>query len=134
MAWRIWRILEITVLIGLIGFVVSPHFFGSAVNYQTDSTSTRLEMLAVTLKLYQLEVGDCPSQEYGLNALIEKPDNVERWNGPYLGKHQIPSDSWGNALIYQQFKNGCSVLSLGADGKPGGSDDDADIQIIVSPP
>jgi hypothetical protein len=38
------------------------------------------------------------------------------------------TDAWGNELILEQAETGVVVVSLGADGKPGGSGADADIR------
>jgi general secretion pathway protein G len=46
---------------------------------------------------------------------------------PYLDK--LPTDPWGGAYQYLNpgIKGEVDVLSLGADGKPGGEGKDADI-------
>jgi general secretion pathway protein G len=58
---------------------------------------------------------------------VDAPTN---WRGPYLRK-AVPLDPWGATYVYlapgEANPNGYDLLSLGADGRPGGSGEDADI-------
>jgi len=59
--------------------------------------------------------------------LREAPKGLEGWHGPYLQKAP-PMDTWGQAYVYHvKIRTGYVVESLGADGRPGGEGDDADI-------
>ena len=64
----------------------------------------------------------------GLDALVKKPGNATGWNGPYL-KSDVPLDPWNREYVYQYpgEKGQFDIMSLGADGQPGGEDTDADI-------
>ena len=66
--------------------------------------------------------------EQGLAALITRPANEPKWDGPYLAK-RVPVDPWGNAYVYRvPGEHGdFDLMSLGKDGQPGGSDEAADI-------
>jgi general secretion pathway protein G len=83
------------------------------------------------LKLYHLDNGRYPTQEQGLVALVKKPliaPLPNNWkDGGYL--ERVPNDPWGNA--YQYLNPGVhgeiDTFSYGADGKPGGDGNDADI-------
>jgi general secretion pathway protein G len=83
------------------------------------------------LKLYKLDNQRYPTTEQGLQALITKPSvgpTANGWkSGGYLDK--VPKDPWGNQ--YQYLEPGVhgevDVFSLGADGQPGGTGNDADI-------
>lgn len=84
------------------------------------------------LKLYKLDSGRYPTTEQSLNALVSKPttDPVPmNWKaGGYLDK--LPQDPWGNPYQYKNpgtHNNEIDVYSFGADGKPGGTDNDSDI-------
>jgi general secretion pathway protein G len=90
---------------------------------------TDVNNLLQALKLYKLDNQRFPSAEQGLQALVAKPTGAPlpgNWR-PYLDK--LPADPWGNA--YQYLNPGLhgtvDVLSLGADGQPGGEGRDADI-------
>ena len=73
-------------------------------------------------------MGNFPSTEEGLNALMVKPAAAAKWGGPYLSK-AVPADPWGKPYIYRSpgSKGDYELLSYGKDGQPGGSGDAADV-------
>ncbi|HSO06737.1 MAG TPA: type II secretion system major pseudopilin GspG, partial [Pelomicrobium sp.] len=89
----------------------------------------QIDALEKALDHYRLDTGHYPSSEQGLKALTERPQNEPRWDGPYL-KKEAPPDPWGRAYVYRNPGQGgrdYDLLSLGRDGQPGGSGEDADI-------
>jgi len=80
------------------------------------------------LDSYRLDNGRYPTTEQGLNALLTKPADLPKWNGPYLRK-AVPLDPWGNPYRYKSpaEKGDYEILSYGKDGQPGGTGDGADI-------
>ena len=83
------------------------------------------------LKLYRLDNQRYPTTEQGLRALVEKPTVGPAANGWKTGGYvdMMPKDAWGNDYQYLSpgLKGEVDIISLGADGQPGGSGDDADI-------
>lgn len=74
--------------------------------------------------------GDCtsyPTTDQGLNALIEDPGaDCPDWGpDPYLKK--VPKDSWNKDFIYEEENGSYFLMSLGSDGREGGSGDAKDI-------
>jgi general secretion pathway protein G len=61
--------------------------------------------------------------------LVKKPGSANGWSGPYL-KGGLPSDPWGNAYRYASpgANGGIDIISLGADGAPGGEGENADVR------
>jgi general secretion pathway protein G len=60
---------------------------------------------------------------------VQRPANEPKWSGPYLRK-DVPLDPWGKPYIYKTpgEKGGdFDLLSLGKDGQPGGTGENADI-------
>lgn len=95
-----------------------------------DRARMDIATLETALKLYKLDTGAYPSMEQGLEVLLERPANAERWReGGYLEKQTIPKDPWGNDYVYVSpgKEMDFEILSYGADGKPGGEGLDSDI-------
>jgi general secretion pathway protein G len=74
-----------------------------------------------------------PSTSQGLESLRTLPSGepaARNWRGPYL-KKAVPLDPWGRPYVFrspgEKNANGYDLLSLGRDGQPGGSGEDADI-------
>jgi type II secretion system protein G len=91
---------------------------------RVERTKADMRALGDALRLLKLDCGDYPRE---LSALWERPTDAVRWNGPYLAEPS-PRDPWGNEYVYSYFSpTQWVVLSFGADGKPGGDDEDADL-------
>ena len=82
------------------------------------------QTLKTALVPYRLDVGNYPSTEEGLKALVKAPGGKEsKWKGPYLEANEVPLDPWDNPYKYRfpGTKNvngarGYDVWSLGPDG------------------
>ena len=129
------EMLVVMVLIGLLAGLVGPKLFGRVDSSKVQTASAQIKMFKGSLETFRLDVGRFPSQSEGLNALNQAPADERaraRWHGPYLDQ-DLPPDPWGNPYVYslpgaagQPF----ALYSLGADGKRGGTDTDADVGIL----
>lgn len=122
------ELLVVMVIIGLLAGYVGPRYFSQIGKSEVKTTKAQIDALEKALDQYRLDVGVYPNTEQGLNALITKPNNVNKWDGPYL-KKGVPLDPWGSAYLYKSpGEHGeYDLLSLGKDGKPGGTGEAADI-------
>ena len=87
--------------------------------------------LKMALNQFRLDCDRYPTTKEGLLGLQQcQPGLEKKWRGPYLSKKCAP-DPWGRPYVYlaksPKGKKGFSVLSYGADGKPGGKGINADI-------
>ena len=126
------EIMVVIVIIGILATLVVPRIMGRPDEARIVSAKHDVATLVQALKLYKLDSGRYPSTEQGLNALVTKPstDPVPmNWKlGGYLDK--LPLDPWGTPYQYANpgtHNNEIDVYSFGADGKPGGKDNDSDI-------
>jgi len=129
-----FTLLEIMVVItimGILATLVIPKIMGRPDDARVVAAKHDVGTMVMALKLYRLDVGQFPSSEQGLRALIEQPmtgNTVSNWMlGGYLDS--IPKDPWGNQYQYVSpgIRGEIDVYSHGADGKPGGEGHDADI-------
>jgi general secretion pathway protein G len=122
----------VIVVIGILATLVAPEIFKHVGAAKSATAKSQIEMFGSALDAYRLDNGHYPSTQQGLNALWEMPtvDPPANWRGPYLRK-PVPLDPWNVAYLYlspgQVNINGYDLLSYGADGKPGGVGEDADI-------
>jgi general secretion pathway protein G len=81
------------------------------------------------VELYALDNGGYPSQQVGLNGLMQPPPGAVRWAGPYLKKAEGLIDPWGRPYQYRvPGRNGSfEIFTLGRDNTPGGSGEDQDV-------
>jgi general secretion pathway protein G len=122
------ELLVVMVIIGLLAAYVGPRYFSQIGKSERNVAKAQIDGLAKALDAYRLDTGRYPSAEQGLMALVTKPTDEARWNGPYLQK-AVPPDPWGRAYIYrlQAGGNDFDLLSLGKDGQVGGDADAADV-------
>lgn len=122
------ELLVVIVIIGLLAAYVGPKYFAQLGKSEVTVAKAQIESFEKALDTFRLDVGRYPSTEEGLSALLTMPASAPRWNGPYL-RRAIPKDPWGRAYQYRSpgTKSEIDILSLGRDGQPGGSGDDADI-------
>lgn len=129
---RGFTLLELLVVIAIIGVLASyigPRYFSQVGKSQVQTARLQIDAFQKAIEAYRLDVGNVPSTEQALAVLVDKPGAAARWSGPYLNG-SVPSDPWGNPYRYRAPGDGgrdYDVWSLGRDGRPGGSGDDADI-------
>lgn len=129
-----FTLIELLVVIAILGLLIA--FVAPAVIRQLGSAKHKIAEQSVAriagiLDLYRLDVGNYPTTEQKLDALVAKPSGVAGWNGPYMKDETGLLDPWGRPFEYrnpsQRPGHPYDIMSLGADGKPGGDGEDADI-------
>lgn len=127
-----FTLLELLVVLGILAMlagIVGPQVMKHMGASKTKAARVQVEDLSAALDMYNLDTGKYPTTAQGLTALVSKPAEAKRWNGPYLRKSNIPKDPWINPYSYvspgQHGK--FDLFSYGADGKEGGEGDDQDI-------
>lgn len=127
-----FTLLELLVVIAIIGMLaayVGPKYFSQVGKSQRSVAKSQVEAFARALGTYRLDVGSFPTTEEGLGALVIKPPNAGKWNGPYLDK-AVPEDPWGNRYVYRSpGAKGADfdIVSYGKDGQPGGDGEASDV-------
>ena len=123
------ELLVVLAILGMLAALVGPQVLNQLGGAKSKSAAIQISDLEQALEIYKLDVGRFPTTSQGLEALVRQPSGVKGWNGPYLKKGELPQDPWGNAYDYRyRGQNGFpEITSLGADGRPGGSGEDADV-------
>ena len=122
------ELLVVMVIIGLLAGIVAPQYFSQLGKSNTKVAKAQIESFGQALDQYRLDVGQYPNAEQGMAALRLAPPQSTRWQGPYL-KRDVPLDPWGRAYLYRSpgQHGDYDLLSLGADGQPGGDGEAGDV-------
>jgi len=125
------ELMAVIVIIGLLAGVVAVSVIGKIDKAKVTATKANLKMLHNAVIQFKLDTDRFPSEDVGLEELIEQPSDVDNWEpGGYLDTTEIPKDSWGNEFIYERYPESGKafvIKSLGADNEEGGEDYDADL-------
>jgi len=122
-------------LLGIISIGASKFWKASQIS-TVGSVVGDIDSMTEALQGYYKDVGHYPSTSAGLKVIrtrdpVDDPDN--KWNGPYLLFSQrkyvndVPVDPWDNEYRYISDGKPFTIISYGADGKPGGTGFNADI-------
>lgn len=113
------ELMLVVIIIGALAAMVLPRFAGRGEKARIEAAKADIQAnIATGLKLYELDNGDYPSTEEGLNALFNKPASASGWSGPYLERK--PIDPWGREYKYkspgEHRASDYDLYSLGRDG------------------
>lgn len=142
-AWRVWAVvsagytliemLVVLTIISLLMGLIGPRVLSYLGESRVKTTRLQIESLSSALDLFYLDAGRYPTGAEGLDALTQRPSNIPVWNGPYLKGGKVPADPWGHPYQYRLSTERIppyEILSLGSDGREGGSGNAADISNV----
>ena len=123
------ELMVVLVIIGVLAALIVPNVLDRADDARVTAARTDVNNIKQALKLYRLDNQRYPSAEQGLAALVNRPETgpaAVNWRR-YLDK--LPPDPWGRPYRYLNpgMHDDVDVLSLGADGEPGGEGPNADV-------
>ncbi|MGB2681506.1 MAG: type II secretion system major pseudopilin GspG [Candidatus Competibacter sp.] len=122
------EVMVVVVILSILAAVVVPRIMDNPDKARVVKAKQDIRVIKNQLDLYRLHNFRYPTTEQGLEALVQKPADAQRWQeGGYLDK--LPKDPWNKP--YQYLNPGqraqIDIYSLGADGQAGGEGVDADI-------
>jgi general secretion pathway protein G len=112
------EMLVVVTIIALFAALVGPKLFTNLDKSRVVAARTQIKSLKAALGTYKIDLGTFPTTEQGLQAVR-----------PYLDG-ELPNDPWGHAYVYKfpgDHGDEPDIVSLGADGQPGGEGINADI-------
>ena len=127
------ELLVVIAVIAILAGLVAPQVFSNVGDARSTAARAQIENFGLALDAYRLDNHQYPSTQQGLAALMTAPVGdppAASWRGPYL-RRALPADPWGHPYIYRapgdSVPTGYDLLSLGKDGKPGGTGEDQDV-------
>jgi general secretion pathway protein G len=127
------ELLVVITVIAILAGLVGPMVFRNVGDAKVSAARAQIELFALALDQYRLDNDFYPSSSQGLEGLRQRPTGdpeARNWRGPYLRK-AIPLDPWGRPYVYKSpgevNVESYDLVSLGRDGQPGGTGEDADV-------
>ena len=119
------ELLLVITIIGILAGAVVVRFRGVAGQAKVNQTKTDIAAMELAIEMFEIDTGDIPSSEDGLDSLIEDP-GIDNWKqGGYLKRKNL-NDPWGNPYIYTTAaERGADfdLYSMGPDEQEGTEDD-----------
>ena len=124
------ELMVVIVIIGLLATVVLINVMPSQDRAMVTKAKADIATLSQAMEMYRLDNLSYPSGADGLQALVSAPATAQAGNyrpGGYV--KSLPNDPWGRPYqLAVPGRNGAfDIVSLGADGAPGGEGENADI-------
>ncbi len=131
-AFTLIEIMAVVIIMGLLMGIVGVTVFGRVDEARVATTRIQIKQVENALEFYRMDNSRYPSTEEGLRALVEAPPNVRNYPaGGYLKSRDGLLDPWDNEFEYvspgQHNPHTFDVWSNGADGQPGGTDQNGEI-------
>jgi len=129
--FTIIEVLVVVLILGILASLLVPRIMDAPDKAKVVEAKTNINVIVGALKMYRLDNGAYPSADQGLMALVKKPETGDiprNWKaGGYLDR--LPKDPWGRDYQYLNpgIQGEVDIVSLGADGQPGGESYNADI-------
>ena len=132
-----FTLVEILVVIAIISLLAGVVLLNIAPQIGMGSQAAakaQIQVLSSAATTYRMAHGRYPTQQQGLESLVQKPSQEpipENYpDGGYLSGRVVPPDPWKRPYVYLipgRKDENFEILSYGADGEPGGSGADADV-------
>lgn len=134
------EMLVVMMIIGLLVSMVGPRLFSKVDSSRVQTATAQIKLLRGAVETMRLDINIYPPPEFGLRLLVDPPTDPvlrQRWKGPYL-EEAVPLDPWGAPYQYHLSESPgggktFQIISYGADGKPGGEGNDADLGYSTLP-
>ena len=123
-------LLEIMIVLAILGSLAAV--LVTQINKQQRKSKLRQAKIQIgeiskNLDLFYSDCGFYPSSDQGLNALVEAPGEACPDWGPESYIKKVPRDPWNHDFIYEATDGSYELISLGEDGRDGGTGYNKDI-------
>lgn len=127
--FTLMELLVVLAILGLLMSLVGPAVLNQLGGAKSKTAAIQVKDIEQALEMYKLDVGRYPTTGQGLVALVQKPDGVGGWNGPYLKGGKLPQDPWKQDYHYRfpGVRGEIDIYSFGMDGTEGGDGENADV-------
>jgi len=124
-----FTLIEIILVLVLIGGIVAfaaTRILGGGDRAKVNLARAQVQTIAEKIQQFDMDTGNLPAS---LDELVTAPGNAAGWLGPYAKASEL-KDPWNHPFEYRVPGDGqpFDLVSLGKDGKPGGTSVDADIK------
>jgi general secretion pathway protein G len=127
--YTLLEVMVVLLILVLIASVAAPVMFNQLGKAKTRTARLQIEALSAQLDFFRIDVQRYPTSQEGLRTLVEEPEGIEAWAGPYIKKSASLTDPWGRGYLYRSpGEHGeFDLFTLGSDNAEGGDGEDSDV-------
>jgi general secretion pathway protein G len=118
-AFTLVELLLVMTILAILAGIVLPKLAGRGEEARISAAKTQISTFGTALGAYEVDNGNYPRGQAGLQALMVRPRDAMNWHGPYMEK-DIPADPWGKPYVYQcpgrHNPSGYDLFATGPDG------------------
>jgi general secretion pathway protein G len=123
------ELIVVIMIIGILATLVIPNVLSHIAESKVAKAESDIAALHQALDTFHIDNDRYPTEQEGLNALVEQPSsNVKNWK-PYIPS--LPNDPWGSPYIYKypgpKGNDTFLLESYGPSGQEGGTGDNSAI-------
>lgn len=118
-AFTLVELIVVIAIIGILATLVIVRYAGKTDQAKVAVAKSQLSQLKNAIIEFQANCGRYPDS---LEELVQRPSDCPNWQeGGYLEGTKVPKDPWKSEYRFRFEDGRAEVLSLGSDGKEGGS-------------
>lgn len=125
------ELMAVLIILGLLFTLVATRVADQIDKARVTTTKANLKSLHMAINQFKMDTGRFPTEDEGLNALIEQPSDVIDYPpGGYLETTEVTKDGWEQEFYYEldpESGKPFVIISWGADGEEGGESYDGDL-------
>jgi general secretion pathway protein G len=123
------ELMVVMLILALLATIAAPQVMKHLSKAKAQTAKIQIDALTASVNFFQMDLGRVPTEQEGLRALVEKPVNEPKWDGPYIQKSDSLIDPWGNPYRYKHpgTHRDFEIYTLGSDDKAGGDGDARDV-------
>ncbi len=115
------ELMAVLVIISLLATMVTTQVVKQIRKAKVETTKANLKTLHTAVNHFFMDVGRIPTQEEGLEALINPPAGIEGLDlSGYIEQTKIPKDGWKHDFLYEvapESGKPFDIRSAGPDGE-----------------
>ncbi|MGC7873509.1 competence type IV pilus major pilin ComGC [Desulfosporosinus sp. SYSU MS00001] len=96
MGFTLWELMIVLCLMGVLLGKAVPHFYSSSNFVRLEADLANREEIEGAAQLYRIDIGTFP---VSVSDLVNLPDDIKEWRGPYLP--EIPVNPLDPKVGYQ---------------------------------
>src|SRR5882724_11845400 len=90
------ELMVVLLILALLATIAAPQVMKHLSKAKSQTAKIQIDALTASVSFFQMDLGRVPTDQEGLKALVEKPADEPKWDGPYVQKADSLIDPWGN--------------------------------------